>query len=44
MIPELVGVDHLARPLQAAEWRTDESENALDLNALKIPEGSGMPS
>lgn len=44
MIPELVGVDHLARPLQAAEWRTDESESALDLNALKLPEGSGMPS
>ena len=43
-IPDLVGVDHLARPLQAAEWRTDTSENALDLNTLELPEGSGMPS
>ena len=43
-IPELVGVDHLARPLQAAEWRTDATENALDLNTLELAEGSGMPS
>jgi DNA recombination protein RmuC len=43
-IPELVGVDHLARPLQAAEWRAETSENALDLNTLELAEGSGMPS
>ncbi len=43
-IPELVGVDHLARPLQAAEWRMDTSENALDLNTFELPESSGMPS
>lgn len=44
VIPELVGVDHLARPLQAAEWRTDTTENALDLNTFELPESSGMPS
>jgi len=44
VIPELVGVDHLARPLQAAEWRTETGENALDLNTLELAEGSGMPS
>lgn len=44
VIPELVGVDHLARPLQSAEWRSDASEGTLDLNTLEIPEASGMPS
>src|SRR5690349_2777450 len=44
VIPELIGVDHLARPLQAAEWRTETTENALDLNTLELTEGSGMPS
>jgi len=43
-IPELVGVDHLARPLQAAEWRSETNENTLDLNVLEISEASGMPS
>lgn len=43
-IPELVGIDHLARPLQADEWRSETNENALDLNTLEISETSGMPS
>ena len=44
VIPELVAVDHMARPLQAAEWRTDTGDNALNLNTLELSEGSGMPS
>jgi DNA recombination protein RmuC len=43
-IPELAAVDHLARALQAPEWRSDASENGIDLKTLEIPEASGMPS
>ena len=43
-LPELAAVDHLTRPLQSAEWRTEVSDEALDLNTLAITEGSGRPS
>ncbi len=33
-IPELMGVDHLARSLQSPEWRSEANESTLDLNTL----------
>lgn len=35
-LPELTGLDHLTRPLQSAEWKSDD---ALDLKTLAIAEG-----
>jgi DNA recombination protein RmuC len=37
-IPELEFVDHLTRPLQSAEWKSDVSGDALDLNMLAVAE------
>jgi len=37
-IPELEFVEHMTRPLQSAEWKS-EGEDTLDLNTLAIAEG-----
>jgi DNA recombination protein RmuC len=37
-IPELEFVEHMTRPLQSAEWKS-EGEDTLDLKTLAIAEG-----
>jgi DNA recombination protein RmuC len=43
-LPELPGLEHLTRPLQSAEWKTDSREETLDLNTLTLAEGTARPS
>jgi DNA recombination protein RmuC len=44
LLPELTGLEHLTRPLQSGEWKSEVGDEALDLNTLAIPKGSGRPS
>ena len=43
-LPELAGLDHLTRPLQSAEWKSEVREDTLDFSSLSLTEGSGRPS
>jgi DNA recombination protein RmuC len=44
LLPELTAIDHLTRPLQSAEWRSEVNDDSLDLNTMALAEGSGKPS
>lgn len=39
LLPELTGVDHLTRALQSSDWKSDVSDETLDLTTLTLTEG-----